>query len=371
MNARAARWPRWLPFRRVDRLVAMSVFGTVLLTWGVIVSLDAFRIFIAELGDVGQGHYTLGRAALYVLLTVPRRCYEMFGYAALIGGLLGLGALANTGELTALRAAGLSKLRICASVVLGIGVLTLGVVVLGETLGPYGERKAQQLQLAAKSTDVALAKGVLWARDGASIIGARSARSHGASGEVELDGVRVFEFDADGRLASLTVATRASHAAGAWTLNDARRTEFGEHSARSTTQASTQWQSGLDPNLLASSIIRPQYLSLRELDRNIGVLARNRQDASAFRDAWWARLFYPLGVLVLAFCALPFAFGTLRSGGLAKRLFLGIVMALGFYLLQRAVINIASVYGVHPALANLLPPLLLALLAVGYFRRNA
>jgi lipopolysaccharide export system permease protein len=26
-------------------------------------------------------------------------------------------------------------------------------------------------------------------------------------------------------------------------------------------------------------------------------------------------VFYPLNVLVLAFCALPFAFGALRSGG--------------------------------------------------------
>lgn len=371
MSPRAAAWPRGPLVKRVDRLVARSVLAMVALAWAVIVSLDAFRIFIGEMGDVGQGHYTLGRAALYVLLTVPRRCYEMFGYAALIGGLLGLGALANTGELTALRAAGLSRLRICASVVLGIGLLTLGVVVLGETLGPYGERKAQQVQLAARSNDVALAKGVLWARDGESVIGARTGRSQGGSGRVELDGVRVFEFDADGRLSTLAVAAHASHDEHGWTLSQVRRTRFGQHSASSTTLPSEAWPSRLDPNLLASSIIKPQYLSLRELGRNIDVLARNRQDASTFRDAWWARLFYPLGVLVLAFCALPFAFGTLRSGGLAKRLFLGIVLALGFYLLQRAVINIASVYGVHPALANLLPPLLLVVLATAHFRRHA
>jgi len=371
MSGVALAWLRRPLLKRVDRLVARSVLGMVALAWAVIVSLDAFRIFIGEMGDVGQGHYTLGRAALYVLLTVPRRCYEMFGYAALIGGLLGLGALANTGELTALRAAGLSRLRICASVLFGIGLLTLGVVVLGETLGPYGERKAQQVQLAARSNDVALAKGVLWARDGESVIGARSAREHGGSGRVELDGVRVFEFDADGRLSALSVAAHASHDHDGWTLSQVRRTRFGEHSASSTTLPSEAWHSRLDPALLASGIVRPRYMGLRELDRNIDALSRNQQDASAFRAAWWARVFYPLGVLVLAFCALPFAFGALRSGGLSKRLFLGIIMALGFYLLQRAVINIASVYGVHPALANLLPPLILVALAVGYFRRRA
>jgi len=358
--------------KRVDRLVAMAVLGAVAVAWATIVGLDAFRTFIFELDDIGQGQYTFARAAAYVLLTVPRRCYEMFGYAALIGGLLGLGGLAGTGELTALRAAGLSKLRICASVVLGLGVLTLGVVLLGETLGPYGERKAQALQLAAKSKDVALARGgVLWARDGGSVIGARHGRARGGHGEVDLDGVRVFEFDSDGRLVALTLADKAVHVGGEWTLHDLRRTDFGVGSATSSKDASKQWQSTLDPGVLATSIIKPQYMTLRDLGQNIAVLDRSEQDASAFRDAWWARVFYPFDLLVLVFCAMPFAFGTLRSGGLSKRLFIGIVLTLGFYLLQRAIVSIGAVYGLHPAFANLIPPLILIALAVGYFRRHA
>ena len=42
-------------FKRVDRLVAAAVLGAVAVAWVVIVGLDAFRIFIGELNDVGQG----------------------------------------------------------------------------------------------------------------------------------------------------------------------------------------------------------------------------------------------------------------------------------------------------------------------------
>ncbi|MCW5577149.1 MAG: hypothetical protein KIS89_00780 [Dokdonella sp.] len=83
----------------------------------------------------------------------------------------------------------MSRLRICASVLFGIGLLTLGVVVLGETLGPYGERKAQRWRGAFRRR-VALAKGVLWAREAKR--DRRAARHSGGSGRVELDGVRVF-----------------------------------------------------------------------------------------------------------------------------------------------------------------------------------
>jgi lipopolysaccharide export system permease protein len=363
---------RWPMFKRVDRLVAMAVLTSVGLTWTIIVALTAFRIFIVELNDVGQGQYTLAKAATYVLLTVPRRFYDLFGNAALIGGLMGLGGLANSGELTALRAAGLSKLRICASVALGLGMLTIGVVILGETLGPFGERKAQTLQLAAKSKDVALAKGgALWARDGDTVISARRARTHGSNGGVELDGVRVFEFDPDGRLRSFSLADGAVHTQDDWTLANVRRTEFGEAAAVSTQQASTTWKSGLDPRLLALGIIQTQYMPLRDLDRNIAYLQRNKQDASSFISAYWARLFYPLDVLVLAFCAVPFAFGALRSGGLSKRLFIGIVLALGFYFLQSAIVSLGTVYNMNPAVSNLIPPLILVTAAFFYFRRNA
>ena len=361
-------------FKRVDRRsgVAMAVLATVLTTWITIVALDAFRVFIVELNSVGEGQYTLAKAAAYVLLTVPRRFYEMFGYAALIGGLLGLGGLANTGELTALRAAGLSKLRICASVALCLGALMIATVILGETVGPYGERKAQALQLAAQSKDVALAKGgALWARDAGTVIGARHGRSHGGRGEVDLDGVRLFEFDAEGRLASLSLANSAVYADGQWTLNDMRRTEFGADRATSSRIAKQSWQSSLDPHLLATSIIKPQYMTLRDLGQNIAALARNGQDASTFRSEYWARVYYPFNVLILVFCAMPFAFGALRSGGLSKRLFLGIVLALGFYLLQRSVVSMGSVYNLHPALANLIPPALLVGAAFAWFRRNA
>ncbi|HOV57973.1 MAG TPA: LptF/LptG family permease, partial [Rhodanobacteraceae bacterium] len=109
--------------KKVDKLVALAVVGAVAMVWLLLVGFDAFTAFLGESGDIGQGGYTVAKAITYVLLTVPRRAYEWFVFAALIGSLLGLGTLAASGELTALRAAGLSKLRICLSVALALGLL--------------------------------------------------------------------------------------------------------------------------------------------------------------------------------------------------------------------------------------------------------
>jgi lipopolysaccharide export system permease protein len=365
---------RHVVFKKVDKLVAMSVLGSVLLAWGFLVGLDALNAFIVEINDVGTGQYTLSKAVVYVLLTVPRRGYQFFGYSALIGGLLGMGMLATSGELTALRAAGMSKLRICMSVIFALTALTALVMLMGETIGPRGEQKAEAMQMTAKAKDVSIGKsGSLWARDGENVINAKHGRTRSSSEgpSVELQDVRVFEFTPQGQLSALSLAKTATHSGGEWVLHDVRRTDFAGGTATSVTQAQTQWKSALDPNVLAVSMIHPEYLSASDLARNIDYMRRNRQDTAVYELPYWGRIFYPLNVLALALCALPFAFGALRTGGLGKRLFLGMALAISFYFFQHAMVNMGAVYNFNLALANALPSLLLAAIATVYFRRHA
>lgn len=360
--------------RQADRLVAASVLGSLAMAWLVLVGFDTFTSFARQLGSVGERGYTLAQAGLYVALTVPRRAYEMFGFAALIGALLGLGGLAASSELTALRASGMSRLRIAGSVLGVIAVLTFVVVVLGETAAPAGERGAQALQLSLRSDKLGLTtRSGLWARDGNSIINAKAALALQEEGRtrVELRDVRVFDFDDAGALTAFSHAASARHAAGAWRLDDVRSTRFDAEGAHAGTQDSMDWHSNLNARLLELSVVRPKYLALRDLRRNIRHFHRNGQNAGSYDSAYWARVFYPLNVLLLVLAALPFAFGSMRSGGLGKRIFIGILLAVVWYFLQMALVSIGSVYGLAPWFANLLPALALAAVAAFAYRRRA
>jgi lipopolysaccharide export system permease protein len=360
-----------MPFlRRSDRLIAGSVLAALLLAWLLLVVLDAFTALAAGVGNIGKGNYTLATALLHVAWTLPRRAYELFPTAAVVGGLAGLGALAPTAELTALRAGGLSKLRIALGAVGAVAVLLLLVLVLGETLAPWGERQAQTVQAGALSRDViASGRSGVWARDGETLVNARRGTANGDT--VTLFEVRVYDFEPNGRLARVSTAARAEHQAGGWILHEVVRQTFGNDSVGTEKLADVAWPSQLDPRVLSLSIVDPQYLALADLDTGISYLDRNALDAGAWRAAYWRRIFYPLNALLLVLVVMPFAFGALRSGGLGKRLFLGIVLALGWYFLQRAVTNVAAVYNLDFRLTQLLPALALALGAGWYFRRHA
>ena len=361
-----------LRLKRADLLIAGTVLGGLLLTWLVLIGLDSLTQFASQIGNIGRNGYTLGNAVAYILLTAPRRAYQWFVFAALIGSLVGIGGLATTGELTALRAAGMSKLRICLSVIGLVFVLMIGVFILGETVAPAGDQRAQEqeMQRAAGQLHMRQQSG-LWARDGNAIINAKAALAHLVHGRphVELADVRVFGFNDAGALTSFRQAKLATQVGKQWTLHDVRDTRVSDAGAVSATHKQQAWQTSLDPDVLEASVLHPEYLSLRDLTRNIAYLRANRQNPSVYLNAYWTRAFYPLNTLLLVLCALPFGFGALRSGGLGKRLFLGVIIAIAWYFLQRAIISTGTVFGAPPFVVNLIPALMLLAISVWYYRR--
>ena len=367
-----------MPFPRLHDLhVARVVVVTVLMVWMVLVGLDAVLAAVDEIGDMGEGDYGFVSVLTYIGYTLPRRAYTMFPTAAVIGSLMGLGQLAATSELTALRALGVSRRRLSVSVAVPLALVTGLMMLSGETLGPGAQRSADAMKAAARSSDMIVARySGLWAREGNTFLNASDGRERADGGEswLELDGVRMFEFDADGRLESIAQVGVAEHRSGSWLLRDVRRVSFGERSVVETRVGEERWESQLDAAALAASAggaFRPRYMSARELGQGIDYRKRNALDASEYEEHYWARWFYPLNVLALCLAAIPFAFGSLRSGGMGRRLFIGVVFALLFWLLQNQVAKLAAVYGFDYRLAYALPPLLMLTVSWLLFRRRS
>ena len=363
-----------LAIKRVDRLVGATVLGSLLTTWLVLTGFDVVTQLLRQLGYVGRNGFTTFDAVSFVLVTVPRRLYEYFIFASVIGGLMGLGSLAGNGELTALRAAGMSRLRIAASAAGVVAVLVVGVTILGETAAPWGDQKAQVIQLRMKANNLGLSGNTgLWARDGERIVNAKGTLIKEVDGHnvVQLADVRVFTLTPDGQISRFDWARTAEHDGRQWTLRDVRSTTLDASGTHSTTIAQQRWDSQLNPRVLEQSVIQPQYLPMRDLHRNMTYLQRNGQNPGVYAVTFWGRVLYPFNALVLVLCAMPFAFGALRSGGLGKRIFVGILLAIGWYFLQKALVNFATIYGVPPLPANLLPAVVLVLGAWLYFRRRS
>ena len=356
--------------KQVDWLLATTIAASVGVVLSVLIGFDVLLALIGEIEDIGDGDYNLVGPLVYVAYTVPRRIHENFVHAAVIGTLVGLGVLASHGEITALRAAGLAKRRIALSALGTIAALAAGVFVLGETLAPEGERWAQAFEVQAKHRDYALSRDTgMWARDSNTVVNAKSVLV--SDGQLQMRDVRLYFFDPQGRLDAITRAERAIHVGDAWQLDGVRRFDFDNAEVTATTLERGQWESSLDPEVVSQGAIRERYQSMFALWQSYAYLTANRLNTQAVESAFWRRLFMPFTTLALVFAITPFAFGALRSGGAGKRLFLGIVIAVSAYFLQRALINVAEVYDYSLPLINALPAILLATIGWLYYRRYA
>ena len=233
------------------------------------------------------------------------------------------------------------------------------------------------MKSAARSSDMIVAQySGLWAREGDTFLNAQAGHERGDENDrwLELNDVRLFEFDDSGRLTSVAHARAAEHRSTGWLLRDVTRTYFEERSVRQVGVAEEHWESSLDSAALAanaSNIWRPRYMSSADLKQGIDYRKRNQLDASEFEEYYWGQWFYPLNVLALCLAAIPFAFGSLRSGGLGRRLFIGVVFALGFWLLQTQVVKLAAVYRFDYRIAYLVPPVIMLVVSWFLFRRRS
>lgn len=360
-------------FGVLDRYIGRSILVTTLLVLLTLVGLAGIFGFIGELEDVGNGRYTVGRAAQYTLLTLPGMTYLLFAPSVLLGSLLGLGALASNSELIVMRASGVSIARIIRSV-LYTGLLLMGLVALiGETLMPWAERRAESLRLAALEERLSLEGDEgLWVRSGPRFVNITTVMP-----DFTLLELNIHEFEA-GRLRRAIAASQAVLDANAWMLRDVQITTLDDRGSRVENVSEVAWAAiaGDDSTLVDASVltnlsISPENLPIRALAAQIEYLQQNSLDSREVELAYWVKLTGPIASLIMLMLSLPFVFASQRGGGAGQKIFVGIMLGIVYVLVNRLLTELAITSGLAPWLSASLPLLFFFGLSLIGIRRLA
>ncbi|MGE6689542.1 LPS export ABC transporter permease LptG [Stutzerimonas stutzeri] len=349
---------------KLDRYIGVQVFLAILSVLGIIVGLALLFAFIDELGDV-EGSYGLGDVLQYVLLTSPRRLYEMLPMAALIGCLIGLGTLASSSELTIMRAAGVSLGRIVLAVMKPMLVLLVAGILIGEYVAPWSEDLAQaRRSLAQGAGEAQSSKRGLWHRQENEFVHVNAVQPGGV-----LVGVTRYRFDEERRLLSSSFARRASYQGDYWQLQNISTTHFRGDHTELLRAAEERWDVQLTPQLLGTVVMEPESLSITGLWRYIHYLGEQGLNNGRYWLAFWNKVLQPAVTVALVLLAISFIFGPLRSVTLGQRIFTGVVVGFVFRIIQDLLGPASQVFGFSPLLAVVLPAAVCALIGVWLLRR--
>jgi lipopolysaccharide export system permease protein len=350
--------------RTLDQYIRGAVLRGTALAMLVLLPLVAFLLLADELDEVGGGRFGLGDAFLFIALELPRYGYQLFPIVALIGSLLGLGSLAARSELTAMRAAGVSLARIVLAV-LQAGLITAALAVLvGEVLAPASEEQARLLRAATLTEQTALkSRYGFWARDGNAFINIREILPGG-----RLRHLFIYELDRQRALRLSTYARSAVYTGEYWQLEGIAQSELSSRGVTIRHLQQAAWNSLLDPAMLSLLVVEPQSLPAWGLYRYIAFLRDNGLNAGTYEVAFWNKLAMPVVILAMIYLSVPLLFGSLRSGGLGQRVFVGVLIGVAFYVLNRGLGQLAVVYAISPVLMAFAPGLLALGAGMAMFR---
>ena len=339
----------------LDRYLGRAVIGGTLLTLAVLLPLLAFFLLADEIDQMGEARYGLSQALFLVALSLPRYAYQLFPIATLIGALVGLGKLASDSELVALRAAGFSIARILLAAFKAGVLLVIIALLLGEGIAPQADQRALQLRSQWQSGQITLrTRQGFWAKDGNAYVNIREILSGTRLREISL-----YKLDAQqNELIQTTQAREAQYERGHWVLKDILRSQIGESGIQVRFLKEADWDSLLSPALLRVVILEPQLLPVWDLWRYVQFMETSGQAAGSYGVVLWSKLVYPFLLLAMIFLALPILFGSARSSGLGRRVFMGVLLGIAFYVVSRTFTYMALLYGMSAWLAAVLPPLL-------------
>lgn len=240
------------------------------------------------------------------------------------------------------------------------GLFALVTFVVGESLVPFSERLVQEIRIKATSKVIAqqgFETGV-WVKDGRSFINIREVTPEG-----ELKKIRIYDFDQDNALQSVTEAETASfNSPDGWGLNGVVRTILENEAARVERIDTANWHSAVNPDLLAVLMVSPERMSLFGLLNYTQHLIENRQKTDRYEIAIWKKIVYPLAAFVMVSLALPFGYSHNRVGGVSLKIFAGVMLGILFYALNGLFSNLGTI-NAWPPFASATAPSAMFLLA--------
>lgn len=349
----------------VDRHIGLVIIYATLMVLLVLLGMQIFIGFIAQMGSIGSGNYDVFSALLYVIETLPKEVYSFFPMVGLLGSLLGLGYLASNSELIVLRASGMSLWQITWSVLKAAIFLLIIMTIIGEFLAPYSNSFAINQKAIAESGG-AIIKTIrgLWMRRRNDFIHINEVQPG-----KHLKGISQYIIGDDHHLQQASYASDATYQNDTWVLNNIEQTNFNGNQVSTQKISQQPWSIKIDPDLLHFSMVDPNAISLVHLQQLLHFQRIHGLEEGNYALVFWQRIFQPLATLVMIFLAIPFIFGPLRSSAMGSRILIGIVVGFVFYLLNQFFGPFSVVYQIPPVIGALAPILLFCIIAFYLLRR--
>ena len=329
----------------------------------VLVSIEIFFSFTAELKYLNVGNYGIVPIVKYTILSIPKSILIMFPYAVLIGSMLSLGAMASDMEFISMHAAGISITKVIMIIMIQAFLVSTIFYAASDTVVPKFTKKAESKKNTALNKKLVFNHNGVWFKDKNTFIKINEIYSNDS-----LKGITLYKYDSNNSLSSIKIIRDANYVNDQWNLIGMEETFFNTEPITKKYSDKEITSTFIDQRLINIKTNKSESLSLREVVRNIRYLKNNNLDSDIQRKIFWEKLFRPLSTIIMLFLSMPFIFGRQRSSNMSKRIVLGLFIGIIFFIVTSILPNLGMVLGIAPFFNVLFPHILFTIL--GFYMLN-
>tara|TARA_B100001564_G_C20643567_1_gene673337 strand:- start:821 stop:1894 length:1074 start_codon:yes stop_codon:yes gene_type:complete len=329
----------------------------------VLVSIEVFFSFTAELKYLDKGNYGMSNLLKYSILSLPKSILIMFPYAVLIGAMLSLGSMAADSEFISMHASGISITKIITVILIQAFLLSTLFYTIADSVVPEYTSKAEAKKNKALNKKLIFKHNGVWFKDKNTFIKINEIYS-----DKNLRNIVMYKYNQDNALLSIKTIKKAKYMDNNWLLTGIEETFFDITPVKKVFLNEDITPSFIDRKLINIKTHKSESLSLLDVTRNINYLQSNGLDPNVQKKIFWEKIFKPFSTIIMLFLAMPFIFGRYRSSNISKRIVLGLFIGIIFFIVTSILPNLGMVLGLMPFINVLLPHIIFVM--IGIFMLN-
>jgi lipopolysaccharide export system permease protein len=307
--------------------------------------------FIEKVDNFVDKSASISTLMLYFMSSLPLIFTRVTPLAILMAAFMTIGGLSRTGEITAMRAGGLSLIQIARPLFTMTIIITVGIVLIQELVVPINARTMKRIwniQIQGE-TGPQIVRDKIWYRSDNQMIYIGQAQP----GAGLLRDIAIFDLNERFNIVKRVDAPRAEFKDNAWTFFDTIARHFSPISGEIIEQSSaakTALSFQKTPENFKHVEAAPGELTFFELDQEIVRLRTEGYSTVRQEVDMQTHIAAPFACIVMVLLGIPFALHRGRSASLASGIVISILVGVLYFVLN----SVSTVFGY----SGILPPVI-------------
>lgn len=306
--------------------------------------------FIEKIDNFIDKSVSVSICITYFMSSLPLYFVRVAPIAILMAAFMTIGSLSKTGEITAMRAGGLSLARISRPLITATLVIMIGTILIQEFVLPITARTMKDIwniQIKGQKGPQSI-RDKVWYRSGNQMIYIDQALPRDGL----LRNVTIFDLDSKFNIEKRVDAKQAEFKEGTWQFSDSIERHFkpetGELSHRSTSK-NTVIPFTKTPDDFKHVEATLGELTFLDLNRQIRQLQSEGYNAIRHQVDMHTHISAPFSCIVMVMLGIPFALHRGRSAGLASGIVISVLIGVTYFILN----SVSTVFGYSGILSPL------------------